>query len=86
MCTKLHTPEAPHTLTASDDGDLTLAQLLAHITFAGVPSTWAVKESVAESNDSDSLASKVNSNCRYRFLNCQMTTSCFNLRRRDELF
>jgi len=25
--------------------------------------------------------SEVNSNCRYRFLNCQTTTSCYNLRR-----
>ena len=25
--------------------------------------------------------SEVNSNCRYRFLNCQTTASCYNLRR-----
>jgi len=28
---------------------------------------------------------EVNSNCRYRFLNCQTTASSWNLRRRDEL-
>ena len=46
-----------------------------------------IRSSLAESLNGEGLEwrSELNSNCRYRFVNCQATASCQALRHRDEL-